>query len=201
MQRQRRDPGAARAPVAQVVTGRARIGQAGDRAQAIIGRQQQVRPCPFGQPEDRDGLRRICQRRRPDKTEGTVAEEVDHPRGRYLIDEGNVADRRTFDQPVAGRVDPVADFTTPQVQEVGKPVAVQVDDQQSIGVEFPRSCEIGSIVHGNRASEAAVSQMRPELDAAVADTHLVRAAITRHVGEAQAKPSVFHPGRREPRLF
>ncbi|MGR6036231.1 MAG: hypothetical protein ACU4EP_01435 [Candidatus Nitrosoglobus sp.] len=53
-----------------------------------------------------------------------------------------------------------------------------------------RHFEVGRVVHGDLCAEAAVAQVRPIADLAVADTHKVGQAIVAEIGQVDERGAV-----------
>src|SRR5207247_5742774 len=119
-------------------------------------------------------LCRVRKRRTPDQAQRPTAEEVCNPSRGNLVDERRIAERWTFDQPVPASIDPIADLAKPDVQEVRHAVAVEVGDQQTIGIKLSRFGEVRRTLHCDGIGEPPMTEMRPVLDATVADAQLMR---------------------------
>ena len=70
-----------------------------------------------------------------------------------------------------------------QIDDVGGAGAVDVGQPDALVVELVGVVEPGRVVHRDLGAEAAVAQVGPVADLAVADAHQVGEAVAGHVGE------------------
>ena len=84
---------------------------------------------------------------------------------------------------VARLVEVEAHAVTVQVDDVGGAAAVDVGQADALVVELVRVVEPGRVVHGDLGAEAAVAQVGPVADFAVADADEVGQTIAGEVGE------------------
>ena len=85
-----------------------------------------------------------------------------------------------------------------QVDDVGGAGAVDVGQADALLVELIRVVEPGRVVHRDLGAEAAVAEIGPVADLAVADAHQVGEAVAGHVGEVDGLGAV---GEDEARAF
>ena len=72
---------------------------------------------------------------------------------------------------------------TMQVNDVGRAGAVDIGQSDALMVELVGVVEIRCLVHSDLSTEAAVAEVRPVANLAVADAHQVGKTIAAHVGE------------------
>ena len=111
----------------------------------------------------------------PSRSTGTIADQV--------VDAREDAQDVRLAPTVAGLVEVEAHAVAVQVDDVGGAGAVDVGQPDASVVELVRVVEAGRLVHGDLGAEAAVAQVGPVADLAVADAHQVGEAVAGHVGE------------------
>ena len=84
---------------------------------------------------------------------------------------------------VAGLVEVEAHPVAVQIDDVGGAGAVDVGEADAPVVELVRVVEMGRMVHGDLGAEAAIAQVGPVADLAVADAHQVGQAVAAEVGQ------------------
>ena len=99
---------------------------------------------------------------------------------------------------VAGLVEVEAHAVAVQVDDVGGAGAVDVGQADALLVELVGVVEPGRVVHRHLGAEAAVAEVGPVADLAVADAHEVGQAVAAHVGEVDRLRAV---GEDEARAF
>ena len=108
---------------------------------------------------------------------------------------------------VAGLVEVEIDAVAAQIDDVGGAGAVDVGELDAPRVELIGIVEPWRIVHGHFGAEAAVAEVGPVADFAVADAHQIAEAIAAQVGEMnrvlgvgedQARSFFFIPVLRHP---
>ena len=130
------------------------------------------------------------QRRRPDQAGGAVAQQVGrHDRG-DVVDARELGQTARFAQPVARLVEVEPHAVAVQVDDVVGARAVDVGQADAPLVELVGVVEPGRVVHGDLGAEAAIAQVRPVADLAVADAHQVGEAVAAHVGEVDGLRAV-----------
>ncbi len=138
------------------------------------------------------------QRRRPDQAGGAVAEQVGGDDGDEVVHAREDAQELRRAPAVAGLVEVEAHAVAVQVDDVGGAGAVDVGQPDALVVELVRVVEVGRVVHGDLGAEAAVAQVGPVADLAVADAHQVGEAVAAQVGEIDGLGAV---GKDQPRAF
>ena len=115
-----------------------------------------------------------------------------------LSTRGNCGQAARLAPAVAGLVEVEAHAVACQVDDVGGARAVDVGQADAPLVELIGVVEPGRVVHRDLGAEAAVAEVRPVADLAVADAHEVGEAVAAHVGEVDGLRAV---GEDEPRAL
>ena len=132
----------------------------------------------------------LRQRRGPDQAGGAVAEQVGRDDRGEIVDGRELAEPARVAPPVAGLVEVEPDAVPAEVDQVGGAGAVDVGDPQPPLVELVRLVEHGRVRHGDLGAEAAVAEIRPVADLAVADPDQVVEPVAGHVGEVDLLDAV-----------
>ena len=85
-----------------------------------------------------------------------------------------------------------------QIDDVGRPGAVDVGQADTLLIELIWAVEPRRVVHGDLGAEAAVAEIGPVADLAVADANDVREAVAGQVGEKDRLRAV---GKNDGRAF
>src|SRR5437763_5940157 len=84
---------------------------------------------------------------------------------------------------VAGLVAPDGDVIVPDVEQVGRPGAIEIAKTNAAGIELLGHVEPGRIFHGDLGPKASVAKTRPIADLSIADTHQVVETVAGDVCE------------------
>jgi hypothetical protein len=76
-----------------------------------------------------------------------------------------------------------ADAVAAEIDDIGRPGAIGVGQVDTTLVEGFRVVEPGGVVHRDLLPEAAIPDVGPVADFALANSHQVRQTVTGHVGE------------------
>ena len=128
--------------------------------------------------------RRIAwQGRRPDEAGGAVAEQISGGDGDVVVHTRKDAQGLRRAPTVAGLVEVEAHAVAVQVNDIGCAGAVDVGQPDALVVELVRVVEVGRVVHRHLGAEAAVAQVRPVADLAVADAYEIGEAVAAEVSK------------------
>src|SRR5262249_16447694 len=156
------------------------------RTAMIVYRVQQIGFCPAGEVEEihlraADG-RGVCT---PQHAGDAGAQEIAQA-DRVAIDHARRSrDDDRIAEAVSALVDPKRYLASGDVEHVGAAVTVDVTDQNALRIVTPR--EARGAAHGDAAAEAAVPEVWPIVEVAVADEDDILQAIAHHVGDFDAR--------------
>ena len=201
MHRERKtcDPGCSDLFVFKVKLRRRCVFDASFRAEVVAHCREQVRLDAAHEVQIAQGPARIAgQRRRPQQARGTPSEKINDRDRREIVGARHPAQQAGPGQAVAVLVEVDADTVAAEIDDVGGAGAVGIGQVDAALVEGLRVVEPRHVVHGDLGTEAAVADVGPVADLALANAHEIAQTITGHIGqidglrsisEYQARPS------------